>query len=154
MGWGPTADMVSGDLVACYELSCDIYKNGEWNHLVDTRESRRFHSSVVKDNRVLLIGGRDATTTTEWISMDGSPSQEGPFTNRHGPGHCTIRVSNEKIVMVAGTDGTSEYFVTEYDLTSGMATPLTNLIQYRRMPACGVYKGTGDEQVRRVFNLY
>ena len=67
MGWGPTADMVSGDLVACYELSCDIYKNGEWNHLVDTRESRRFHSSVVKDNRVLLIGGRDATTTTEFF---------------------------------------------------------------------------------------
>jgi len=56
MGWGPTADMVTGDLVACYELSCDIYKNGEWNHLVDTRENREFHSSVVKDNRVLLIG--------------------------------------------------------------------------------------------------
>ena len=30
----PTANLVSGQMVVCYELSCEIYNGGEWNHLV------------------------------------------------------------------------------------------------------------------------
>merc|ERR1711910_148708 len=44
MVYSPTANLVSGELVACSEDSCDIYDNGEWNHLVDTRERRERHS--------------------------------------------------------------------------------------------------------------
>ena len=52
----PTANLVSGELVVCYSDSCDIYANGEWNHLVDTRATRRYHSTA--DDRLLLyIGG-------------------------------------------------------------------------------------------------
>ena len=65
---GPTANLVSGELVACYGGSCDIYDNGEWNHLVDTRETRYGHSSAVKDDRLLLIGGDDSRSS-EWISI-------------------------------------------------------------------------------------
>ena len=57
MLYGPTANLVSGELVACYYDSCDIYDNGEWNHLVDTRATRRYHSTAVNDDQLLLIGG-------------------------------------------------------------------------------------------------
>merc|ERR1712210_350470 len=70
---GPTANLVSGQLVACYRDSCEIYNGGgEWTHLVDTSSERRSHSSAVKDDRILLIGGF-GSRSTEWISVDGSP---------------------------------------------------------------------------------
>ena len=53
----PTANLVAGELVACYDYTCDIYDNGEWNHLVDTRATRRYHSTAVNDDQLLLIGG-------------------------------------------------------------------------------------------------
>ena len=148
----PTADIVSGELVACFEDSCEIYHNGEWNHLVETREIRRDHSSAVKDNRLLLIGGYHHTTltSTEWISLDGSPSQPGPFNIRHGQSHCTLQISNEKIIITGGKD--TELYVTEYQLTGdGNETPLTPM-RPRRSHACGVYQGVGGEQVRRVYS--
>ena len=54
---GLTANLVSGELVACYDYTCDIYDNGKWNHLVDTRATRRYHSTAVNDDQLLLIGG-------------------------------------------------------------------------------------------------
>ena len=58
MDAGPTANLVSGQLVACFEFSCEIYnRGGEWKHFVDTSSLRSYHSSVVKDDdRILLIG--------------------------------------------------------------------------------------------------
>ena len=85
MFFGPTANLVSGQLVACYGDSCEIYNNGQWNHLAETKSTRYDHSSAVKEDRILLIGGF-ASNSTEWISMDGSPSMARPFdvsTIRH-----------------------------------------------------------------------
>ena len=127
MWLGPTANLVSGELVACYEGSCDIYDNGEWNHLVDTRERRELHSTAVKDDRLLLIGGT-SSSSTEWIPLDGSPSQPGPFDTRHGQSHCTLQISNEIIIVTRGM-GTYSY-VTEYHLT-GDGIPLSPMIQPR-----------------------
>ena len=150
---GPTANLVSGELVACYEGSCDIFNNGEWNHLVDTRATRRYHSTAVKDDRLLLIGGYDSRST-EWISIDGSPSQPGPFDIRHGPAHCTVQISNEIIIVTGGLDRESfeaDSYVTEYHLSGdGNETPLSPLTKGRYYHACGVYRGAGGEQVRRV----
>ena len=146
---GPTANLVSGELVACYLDSCDIYDNGEWNHLVDTRDRRYYHSSAVKDDQLLLIGGGHSRST-EWIPLDGSPSQPGPFDTRHGPSHCTLQISNEIIIVTGGMRETATY-VTEYHLTGdGNETPLPPLTQPRMDHACGVYRGAGGEQVRRV----
>ena len=152
--WTPTANLVSGELVACYYDSCDIFNNGEWNHLVDTREWRVYHSTAVKDDRLLLIGGGSSVSTTEWIPLDGSPSQPGPFYIRHGPAHCTVQISNEMIIVTGGSD-TGSYepntFVTEYHLSGdGNETPLSPLTKGRAEHACGVYRGAGGEQVRRV----
>ena len=148
MNQGPTANFVTGELIACYENTCEIYDNGEWNHLVDTREPRAYHSTAVKDDRLLLIGG-SRSSTTEWIPMDGSPSQPGPFDIRHSRYHCTLQISNEIIIVTGGRD--TESYVTEYQLSGdGNETPLSPLTKGRRGHACGVYRGAGGEQVRRV----
>ena len=146
----PTANLVSGQLVACYDDSCEIYNGGgEWTHLVDTISTRRYHSSAVKDNdRILLIGGI-YSRSTEWISVDGSPSQPGPFDVRHGSGHCSIQLSSD-LILVIGGDGTEEY-ATEYKLTgNGDETPLTPMNQGRYAHACGVFQDAGGQQVRRL----
>ena len=149
MNPGPTVNLVLGEIVACYEDSCDIYNNGEWNHLVDTRATRRYHSSLTtEDNRLLLIGGFDSRST-EWIPKDGSPSQPGPFDIRHEGSHCTVQISNEIIIVTGGVNTGS--YVTEYHLSGdGNETPLSPLTKGREDHACGVYRGAGGEQVRRV----
>ena len=81
-------------------------------HLVDTRSSREYHSSAVKDDeRILLIGGL-FSTSTEWIWVDGSPSQPGPFDVRHGMDHCTIQLSSD-LIVVTGGDGTEDLVTSE-----------------------------------------
>ena len=127
---GPTANLVSGEIVACYKYTCDIYDNGEWTHLVDTRERRVEYSTAVKDDRLLLIGNSigSYSRTTEWIPIDGSLSQPGPFDVRHAEHHCTLQISND-IIIVTGGMGTFSY-VTEYHLTSD-GIPLSAMSQPR-----------------------
>ena len=147
MDYGPTANLVSGQLVACYGDSCEIYIGGEWHHLVETTSTRWRHSSAVKEDRILLIGGYDSRST-EWIPVDGSPSQPGPFDVRHGRAHCTIQLSAE-VILVTGGSGSFEY-VTEYELSNGNETPLTPMVEGRVAHACGVYQEAGGQQVSRV----
>ena len=117
-------------------------------HLADTISSRWYHTSAVREERILLIGGDDSNST-EWISVDGSPSQPGPFHIRHGTGHCTSQVSSDLILVTGGYD-TLDY-VTSYHLTgNGDETPLTPMNQGRDAHACGVYQDAGGQQVRRL----
>ena len=152
---GPSLNLVSGQLVTCHFITCEIYSGGgEWNHLADIRDPRDYHSSIVSNNRILLIGGEWDTRSTEWIPMDGSPSQPGPFDVRHGPRHCTIQVSADLIVVTGGgvewTGGEETLdYVTSYQLTgNGDETSLTPMSQGRYDHACGVYQDAGGKQVR------
>ena len=157
MYFGPTANLVSSQLVACYEDTCEIYRRvdwrGKWSHLVNTRSRRIDHSSIVNGDRILLIGGVDSRST-EWIPVDGSPSQPGPFEVRHGSSHCTIQVSPNLIVVTGGYD--TEEYVTEYDKLTGdtLETPLNGMKGPRYAHACAVYQAAGDQQVRRVCTFY
>jgi len=157
MKYGPTANLVSGQLVACSEDSCEIYNGGgEWNHLADTSSKRWYHTSAVKedDDRILLIGGY-YSNSTEWISVDGSPSQPGPFHVRHGPRHCTIQVSSDLVLVTGGGAGAGAgapeetyHWVTRYHLSgNGDETPLTPMKQGRYDHACGVYQDADGQQV-------
>ena len=149
-GRGPTANLVSGQLVACYDDTCEIYNGGgEWTHLADISSYRVFHTSAVKDDdRILLIGG--FSRSTEWISMDGSPSQPGPFDVRHGYSHCTIQLSSDLILVTGGWDTFD--FVTSYHLSgNGDETPQAPMNQGRYDHACGVYQDAGGQQVRRLW---
>ena len=140
--WTPTANLVSGQLVACYNNSCEIYNGGgEWAHLADTISTRSLHSSAVKDDRILLIGGQ-VDHSTEWISVDGSPSQPGPFSVRHGSRHCTAQLSSDLILLTGGYDTFD--FVTSYQLTSnGDETSLTLMSEGTAEHACGAYQVAG-----------
>jgi len=140
----PTVNLVSGHLVACYEDTCEIYREGSWQHLQDTTASRTLHSSATREDAVLLIGG-DYSYSTEWIAVDGSAAKPGPFTVRHGHLHCTIQLSDDIIVVTGGWQ--TEAFVTEYHLEDGTETALTPLGQPRWVHACGVYLDADGQQV-------
>ena len=148
---GPTANFVAGQLVACYDNSCEKYNDNDnsWTKIADTRSGRRYHSSAQHEDQILLIGGRDSSST-EWISTDGGESQVGPWVVRHGEDHCTIQVSSDLIVVTGGVD-TLDY-VTEYQLTGDATeTVMTSLINGRDRHACGVYQEAGGQRFVKRF---
>ena len=116
--------------------------------LVGHHLNKGYYTSAVREERILLIGGRHSRST-EWISVDGSPSQPGPFDVRHGDSHCTVQLSSD-LILVTGGSGTND-FVTRYHLTgNGDETPLTPMNPGRYGHACGVYQDAGGQQVRRL----
>ena len=150
----PTVNIISEQIVACHDYSCDLFREGSWHHHTDTRERRNWGSSAVHDDRVLLIGGvheEDQTDnwSTEWIHIAGY-SQPGPFQVSHGPGHCTIQVSTDVIVVTGGwvkEGGLTQDLVTEFRLTGDTTkTPLTRMINARSDHACGVYQEAGGQK--------
>ena len=150
---GPTVNLVSGNLVACYDDTCDIYREGYWQNLQHMTVQRRYHSSATTEDAVLLIGGvpdwDEQEGTTEWIPVDGSPARPGPFTVRHGSRHCTIQLSDGNIVVTGGLGSGSEAYVTKYHLVHGTETPLSSLKQPRYAHACGAYQDADDQQVSK-----
>ena len=74
----------------------------------------------------------------------------GPFTVRHDEKHCTIRISDDVIVV---TGGRGEDHVTEYHLIDGKGTVLPPLSQQRYDHACGIYQNPGGQQVGRLLIL-
>ena len=95
-------------------------------------------------DKVLLIGGR-GISTTEFIPVDGSGASPGPFTVRNGDSHCTMKISEEVIVV---TGGYLTYdLVTEYQLTNGRETALKTLTEGRSSHACAVYQDADGQQV-------
>ena len=145
---GPTVNFVAGQLVTCLRDRCDIYQNKTWSKLTDTRSTRWFHSSAQTEDRILLIGGH-GTTSTEWIPLDGGPSQPGPFRVRHGSSHCTIQsqVFTNTIVVTGGSDTLS--YVTQYQLTGDSnEIVMTQLTTQRSNHACGVYRTCTGQQVQ------
>ena len=92
-----TVNLVSGRLVGCSGATCDIYRDGSWQHLQNTTASRYDHSSATTGDAVLLIGGK-YSKSTEWIPVNGSAAQPGPFDIRHGYRHCTIQLSDNTLV--------------------------------------------------------
>ena len=126
-----------------------------WRHLQNTTYERILHSSAATKDAVLLIGGENYQSpifSTEWIPIDGSPAQQGPFTVQHGKGHCTIQTSESVIVLTGGSVyDFADSFVTQYHLLDGSERPLTPLRQGRRDHACGVYQDANGQQVSKAF---
>ena len=146
MDSGPTVNLVSGCLVACFETSCEIYQDGSWKHLQNTTDRRRYHSSATAEKGLLLIGGL-LSESTEWIFVNGSDPQPGPFNVQNGQHHCTIQLSDDIVVLTGGTV-TGDY-VTQYHLSDGTETDLTPLGRPREGHACGVYQDADGQQVSK-----
>jgi len=149
---GPTANFIAEHLVTCYNFTCDIFRDGTWQHLQDTLQQRQQDTSAASDEAVLLLGGHGGEYSTEWIPVDGSSAHPGAVMVGHGVGHCTIQVSGDVIVMSGGYN--TEGYVTEYQLSNGLATPLAPLHQSRVGHACGVYQDAGGHQVILVTGGY
>jgi len=141
---GPTVNLVSDRLVACLYDTCEIFEDGSWRHLQDTMVTRRQHSSASTADAVLLIGGKDSDST-EWIPVDGSDAQPGPFTVMNGYRACIIQI-NHDVIVVTGGEYTAD-FVTKYRLDNGKETPLPPLVQPRTDHACAVYDDKGGDKV-------
>ena len=124
-----------------------IFQTGLFKVFSRLQRKLRFRAvSAVKEDRILLIRG-SVSRSTEWIPVDGSPSQPGPFDVRHGDSHCTAQLSADSIVVTGGYD--TEEYVTNYELSDGYETPLTPMVQGRWGHACGVYQDAGGQQVSR-----
>ena len=142
MSWGPTVNLVLGNLVACHGGTCFIYNNGSWQHLQDMMEDRIWHSSATTSTAVLLLGGYHSSSgagniiTTELMPVDGTSAFEGPFHIRHGWDHCTIQLSETTFLLTGGRYTTD--LVTEYTM-EGMTRNMTNLLQGRAGHACSMY---------------
>ena len=119
-----------------------------WQHLQDTLQQRQEDTSAASDEAVLLLGGQEGEYSSEWIPVDGSPARPGAIMVGHGAGHCTIQLSADVIVLSGGYN--TESYVTEYQLSDGLATPLSPMHQMREGHACGVYQDAGGHQVRKL----
>ena len=108
--------------------------------------TRRLHSSASKADAVLLIGGKDSDST-EWIPVDGSAAQPGPFTVANGYRACTIQINEDVIVVTGGAY--TENFVTKYRLDNGKETTLPPLVQPRYDHACAVYEDKHGDKVKK-----
>ena len=116
---------------------------------MQTTTYRKNPSSAQNGTAMLLIGssaGSDAEKhSTEWIPVDGSPSQPGTFSVRHGSSHCTIQLSSNHILLTGGS-GTEDY-VTGYQLDAldGDMTLFNGMKHGRRGHACGAYQAGGQQ---------
>ena len=143
-----TVNSYSDQIIACYRDSCDVIKEGQWTHLVNTVEDRKYHSSMLITDGVMLLGG-EFTKTTEVIPPTGE-AQPGQFEIGHGESHCTIALSTT-LAIVTGGSGTSA-LVTSYFLPRGSPRPLPSLQEGRFGHACSSYQRE-QEQVGAILLL-
>ena len=69
---GPTANLVSGQLVACYGDSCEINNGGEWMHLAATssRKTTTEFSSLEDMTQEAQSGSRWTALLFRWIKAE------------------------------------------------------------------------------------
>ena len=139
---GPTVNLVSETLIGCYLNYCDIFQNGSWQiNWKHTNAERMGHSSVSfedSDGGAILLLGGSSSNSTEVIRVDETPPYLRPLSIRHGQGHCTIMLSDGRMVITGGSG--TEKFVTQYeDYGSGHEISLNPMGKERTYHACGVY---------------
>ena len=78
----PTLDSWQDTVVACSWHSCDQLTPSGWQHWRNSLYSRKYHTSAVTLQGLLLVGGSESSTTTELLPWEGGESREG-FT--HSP---------------------------------------------------------------------
>merc|ERR1712130_701697 len=63
--YDPTLDLLQDRLIACYERKCYQLEGGEWIVWATTAEVRKYHTSAVTEEGLLLVGGTVEPTRTE-----------------------------------------------------------------------------------------
>ena len=139
----PTVSVVGGQVVACYSHDCYHMTPSGWQNLqITLLHKREAHSSAVTPMDILLIGGRESQSTTEYLSMDeGHKQSEGiHHVPERKEWHCTIQLNPTAIIITGGDDSYDR--VTEYSGLGGHVTSYehTRLAHRRKFHACGMYE--------------
>ena len=111
--FGLTLDSWGNTVITCYDDSCDQLSPSGWQHWRNTLYSRKYHTSVVTSQGLLLVGGLHSPTSTELLLWQPGQSREGFSLQHQRSSHCSIQTSPNTIVLTGG-DYPSSSLVTEY----------------------------------------
>jgi len=138
----------AGRLVECHGYECWRLEKrfNTWLYLQKTRESRRFHTSTVVGQSLLLVGGADSPHTAELMPMDGGISQFYFLLDPPRSHHCSIKIDDDEIILTGGLNKIGDTFrlVNHYTgLWSELLVEsklLPPLVTGRRSHGCAYYE--------------
>jgi len=153
--WGQTTDSLPYGPITCYMNSCDLLTPdlGWEAGVVNTLHSRRFHSSSVTGQGLLLIGGDDSPQTSELLAW--GTNQSIPSLSLSPPGrsrHCSIQISEDIVILTGGSLPQTSNLVTELSNLGSSWQPVSRelppLTMGRWEHACGMYTSVeGDTRL-------
>ena len=157
MSYGPTINLLDGVILACFANSCDQLTKDGWQTGPSTIKSRRWHTSAVVPQGLLLLGGFDSPDTTELLTLDGGAGRESFSLIPGRDNHCSVQVDASTVVLIGGKKD-ARNLATEY---SGLVKDddptvkqLPQLLVGREGHACGTYQLEGRQVVANVSYFY
>lgn len=116
--WQPSVEVVGSRALVCEKTGCLWLEKEGWQLGPDTVEKRRYHTSALTEQGVLLVGGMDSPTSTELVPLDGGESRASFALPKGRREHCSIQTGPNSFVLTGGHphhEGTSN-LVTEFTL--------------------------------------
>jgi len=145
-------DLVQDQVITCYLDSCYHLTETGWQPGPNTLHYRQFHSSVVINDKLLLLGGVLAPNSTEFVAGPNSESAEAFSLNPPIMDHCSVKVGSDALVITGGQDETftvrdtvTEYSNIDQELVSSRQLP--DLLTARLYHACAAYTVDGAQVV-------
>jgi len=140
-----TIDLVDSTIILCGGLdnvhSClELKSSHQWVPHSTTIYERYKHSSISALGQLHLLGGNSYQSSTEHISPSSSTWSEGWRLLEGNDRACTAKVDAELAIM---TGGFHQHSVTLYNVTSGEASRLQDLISQRYNHGCCYVKEGG-----------
>ena len=114
--WQPTVAVVGSRALVCEKTGCLWLDKDGWRVGPDTVQMRRYHTSAVTDQGVLLVGGMDSPTTTELVPLHGGESRPSFALAKGRRQHCSIQTGPNSFVLTGGHLVDTFNLVTEFTL--------------------------------------
>ena len=137
----------------CYELLDDF----TWKFIAHMKHARFHPSSIaVNDTTMLVIGGRKAHYTSEYVSLNGQV-QMGPNLPRPIYAGCFVKIDDNKAIMIGGSKGRgteklekSTFFfnIQQMNWKRGPDVAISGLLQ-----SCGLLLDGYDSSSKMVFKV-
>ena len=114
---GATGAIVSGRPVICggqsrgfgtYRSECYHHSKttNTWTFLTPMTTKRSFTASVPLNGKLWVMGGyapnNNILSSTEFLPLDGGPSQPGPELPSPRNGHCAVTLSSGQVMLLGG----------------------------------------------------
>ena len=112
--WQPSIAVVGSKALVCEKSGCLWLEKDGWQTGPATVHMRRYHTSAVTDEGVLLVGGLDSPTTTELVPLNGGESRPSFTLLRGRREHCSIQTGPNSFVLTGGHLAGTSNLVTEF----------------------------------------